>query len=103
MKVYHAMHEDSPDISKEDKEKMAILKLVDVGKYIKNVGIRDGHFYVLAENDTDEVYLEYKEAIANITKQMPELKIDQRTFEQKTMEFHNKKAEVVRRIMEMPK
>ena len=50
MKVYHAMHEDSPDITKEDKEKISILKLVDVGRYIKNVGIRDGQFYVLSEN-----------------------------------------------------
>jgi hypothetical protein len=102
MKVYHAMHEDSPDISKEDKEKMSILKLVDTGVYVKNVGIKDGQFYVLAENDTDEVYLEYKQAIARITLEMPKL-IDQRLFEQKTMEFHNKKAEVVKRLMEMPR
>jgi hypothetical protein len=46
MKVYHAIDENSPDISKEDKEKIAILKLVETGKYIKNVGIRDGQFYV---------------------------------------------------------
>ena len=87
MKVYHAMHEDSPDISKEDKEKMAILKLVDVGKYIKNVGIRDGQFYVLAEDDTDEVYLEYKEAMSNIQALM-NTKMDFRILEKKNMEFH---------------
>ena len=102
MKVYHAMHEDSPDITQEDKEKISILKLVDVGRYIKNVGIRDGQFYVLAENDTDEVYLEYKQAIARINLEMPKL-IDQRLFEQKTMEYHNKKAEIVKRLMEMPR
>jgi hypothetical protein len=79
MKVYHAMHEDSPDISKEDKEKMAILKLVDVGKYIKNVGIRDGQFYVIAENDTDEIYLEYKAAMQNIQALM-NTKMDFRLF-----------------------
>jgi hypothetical protein len=102
MKVYHAMHEDSPDISKEDKEKMAILKLVDVGKYIKNVGIRDGQFYVLAENDTDEVYLEYKEAMYNINVKL-KTPFDERLFNQKAMEFHNKKAKVVQQLMEMPK
>ena len=102
MKVYHAMHEDSPDITKEDKEKISILKLVEVGKYVTNVGIRDGQFYVLADNDTDEVYLEYREAIAKINLAMPKL-IDERLFQQKTMEYHNKKAQAVKRIMEMPK
>ncbi len=102
MKVYHAMHENSPDITTEDREKMSILKLVDAGVYVKNVGIKDGQFYVLAENDTDEVYLEYKQAIARINLEIPKI-IDQRLFEQKTMEFHNKKAEVVKRLMEMPR
>ena len=102
MKVYHAMHEDSPDISKEDKEKMAILKLVDVGKYIKNVGIRDGQFYVLAEDDTDEVYLEYKEAMSNIQALM-NTKMDFRILEKKNMEFHNKKARAMQLMMEMPR
>jgi len=102
MKIYHAMHEDSPDMTKEDKEKISILKLVDVGRYVKGVGIRDGQFYVLAEDDTDEVYLKYKEAVANITKQMHNVKIDHRLFEQKTMEFHNKKAKLVKMILETP-
>jgi hypothetical protein len=102
MKVYHAMHEDSPDISKEDKEKMAILKLVDVGKYIKNVGIRDGQFYVIAEDDTDEVYLEYKEAMSNIQALM-NTKMDFRILEKKNMEFHNKKARAMQLMMEMPR
>lgn len=102
MKIFHAIDEESSDISKEDKEKMAILKLVDVGKYIKGIGIRDGQFYVLADNETDEVYLEYREAIAKINLAMPKL-IDERLFQQKTMEFHNKKANVVKRLMEMPK
>ena len=102
MKVYHAMHEDSPDISKEDKEKMAILKLVDVGKYIKGVGIRDGQFYVIAENDTDEVYLEYKQAMDNINAHL-RIPFDHRLFAQKSMEFHNKKAKAMQLMMEMPK
>ncbi len=102
MKVYHAMHEDSPDISLEDREKMSILKLVDVGKYVKNVGIRDGQFYVLAENDTDEVYLEYKEAMHNININF-KTPFDERLFNQKAMEFHNKKAKAMQRFMEMPK
>ena len=96
------MHEDSPDISIEDKEKMAILKLVEVGKYVKNVGIRDGSFYVIAENETDEVYLEYKEAMGSINTAFKQ-RIDLRIFEQKTMEFHNKKAMVMQKLMEMPR
>jgi hypothetical protein len=102
MKVYHAMHENSPDISVEDREKMSILKLVDVGKYVKNVGIRDGQFYVLAENDTDEVYLEYKEAMNNIQALM-NTKMDFRLLEAKNMEFHNKKAKAMQLLMEMPR
>jgi hypothetical protein len=103
MKIYHEVNKDSSDIPIEDREKIAVLKLVDVGKYVANVGIRDGQFYVLAEDETDEVYLEYKEALANITKQMPPLKLSERMFEQKTMEFHNKKSKVVQMLMEMPR
>ena len=102
MKIYHKLDEDSHLLSQEEKEKISILKLVDVGKYIKGVGIRDGQFYVIAENETDEVYLEYKQAMHNINS-MIKKPFDIRLFEQKTMEFHNKKAEVVRRVMEMPK
>jgi len=102
MKVYHAMHEDSPDISKEDKEKMAILKLVDVGKYIKNVGIRDGQFYVIAENDTDEIYLEYKVTLQNIQALM-NTKIDFKLLEEKNREYHTKKNIAMYRFMEIPR
>lgn len=102
MKVYHAMHEDSPDITKEDKEKISILKLVDVGKYVKNVGIRDGQFYVLADNDTDEVYLEYREALGKINTAMMQ-KLDMRVITQKGMEYHHKKARAMQLMMEIPK
>jgi hypothetical protein len=102
MKIYHEVNKDSSDVPLEDREKIAILKLVDVGKYVKDVGIRDGQFYVLSENNTDEIYLEYKAAMYRIDNAMKN-KIDHRMFEQKTMEFHNKKAELMRRIMEMPK
>ena len=102
MKIYHKLDEDSYLLSQEEKEKISILKLVDVGKYIKGVGIRDGQFYVIAENSTDEVYLEYKQAMHSIN-EMIKKPFDERLFSQKTMEFHNKKAEVVKRIMEMPK
>ena len=100
MKIYHKLDEDSYLLSQEEKEKISILKLVDVGKYVKGVGIRDGQFYVLSENETDEVYLEFRQAIDNIHAVM---KLDHRLMEQKTMEYHNKRAEVVRRVMEMPK
>jgi hypothetical protein len=102
MKIFHAMDEQSSVVSKEDKEKMDILKLVDVGKYVKNVGIRDGQFYVIAENNTDEIYLEYKAAMSNIDSAFKQ-KIDFRVIGQKTAEFHDKKAAVVQRLMEIPK
>ena len=102
MKVYHAIDEQSSVVSQEDKEKMAILKLVDVGKYIKGVGIRDGQFYVIAENDTDEIYLEYKQAMHNINIEL-RTPFDERLFNQKAMEFHNKKMLAMQRSMEIPK
>lgn len=102
MKIYHEVNRESPDIPSEDKEKMAILKLVDIGKYVKNVGIRDGQFYVIAENDTDEIYLEYRQAMGNIEVAFKN-KVDLRVIQQKTMEFHNKKAMLVQKMMEIPK
>lgn len=102
MKIYHEVNRESPDIPSEDKEKMAILKLVDIGKYVKNVGIRDGQFYVIAENDTDEIYLEYKGALNNIQALM-NMKIDKRLLDQKFTEYHNKKANAMKKFMEMPK
>ena len=102
MKIYHEVNRESPDIPSEDKEKMAILKLVDIGKYVKNVGIRDGQFYVIAENDTDEIYLEYRGALNNIQALM-NTKIDFRIQQQKNMEYHNKKAQAMQKYMETPK
>jgi hypothetical protein len=102
MKIYHAVNENSPDISIQDKEKMAILKLVEVGKYIKNVGIRDGQFYVLADDATDEVYLEYKEAMNNINTAMMQ-RIDFRVLAQKGMEYNTKTANAMKKYMETPR
>ena len=102
MKIYHAIHENSPDISIQDKEKMAILKLVEVGKYIKNVGIRDGQFYVIADDATDEVYLEYREAMHNINLAMRN-KIDVRLMHEKAMEYHTKKNIAMQKFMETPR
>jgi hypothetical protein len=102
MKIFHAMDEQSSVVSKEDKEKMAILKLVDVGKYVKNVGIRDGQFYVIAENNTDEIYLEYKEAVGNINNAMME-KMDFRIMAQKGIEYNTKKANAMKKFMEIPR
>ena len=102
MKVFHAIDAESSIISAEDKEKIAVLKLVDVGKYVENVGIRDGQFYIIAENNADEIYLEYKSALNNIQALM-NTKMDFRVLEQKNMEFHNKKMLAMQRSMEIPK
>ena len=102
MKIYHAVQENSDDIPIEDKEKIAVLKLVDVGKYIKNVGIRDGQFYVLADDATDEVYLEYKEAMNNINTAMMQ-RLDFRVIAQKGLEYNTKKANAMKKYMETPR
>lgn len=102
MKIFHVMDENSSIVSQEDKEKIAILKLTESGKFVENIGVRDGQFFIIPEGKIDEIYLDYKAAMLRIDDAMKQ-KIDHRMFEQKTMEYHNKKAEVVRRIMEMPR
>jgi len=102
MKVFHATDAESSIISEQDKEKIAVLKLVDVGKYVENIGIRDGQFYIIAENETDKIYIEYKAAMSNIDTAFKQ-KMDYRLFSEKNMEFHNKKARAMQRSMEIPK
>ena len=102
MKIYHVMDENSSIVPQEDKEKMAILKLTETGKFVENIGVRDGQFFIIPENSTDAVYLDYKAAMLRIDTAFRK-QIDQRLLDQKSMEFHNKKAEVVRRIMELPR
>lgn len=104
MKVFHELEGESPRMTQDDKEKVSLLKLTDSGKYMKGVGIRDGQFYVLAESETDDIYLNYKAYMLDLRQKfaIPEV-IDQRLFEQKTMEFHNKKAKVMQMLMERPR
>jgi len=105
MKVFHEMESDSSRMTKEDKEKVSLLKLTDSGKFMKGVGIRDGQFYVIAESDTDDIYLKYKAYMLDLRQKFQEIpkELDQRLFEQKTMEFHNKKAMVMKILMERPR
>ena len=102
MKIYHVLDENSDIVPQSDKEKIALLKLVETGKFVENIGVRDGQFFIIPENAVDNVYLDYKAAMLRIDTAF-KMKMDHRTFEQKTMEFHNKKAEVMRRLMEMPR
>ena len=101
MKIFHVMDENSSIVSQEDKEKIAILKLTETGKFVENIGVRDGQFFIIPENAVDGVYLDYKAAMLRIDKAF-KTRIDQRLLDQKSMEFHNKKAEAMRRFMEMP-
>ena len=104
MKVFHELEGESSLMTIEDKEKVSLLKLTDSGKFMKGVGIRDGQFYVIAESDTDDIYLNYKAYMLDLRKKFeipPE--VDRRIFEQKTMEFHNKKAMVMKMLMERPR
>ncbi len=58
MKIYRLKDIENPCIPKEDIEKIAILKLCEIGQYVKGVGIRDDQFFVIAENENDKLYLE---------------------------------------------
>ena len=95
------MDENSSIVPQEDREKIAVLKLVETGKYVENMGVRDGQFFIIPENKSDEIYQDYKAAMLRIDKAF-KTRIDQRLLDQKSMEFHNKKAEAMRRFMEMP-
>lgn len=56
MKVIHIIDEDTK-LTKQEKSKVAILKLVDNGKYVEGVGIKDNDFYILTEDKADEMWL----------------------------------------------
>jgi hypothetical protein len=58
MKVFHQDgNEDLLD--KKEKERLSILKLAEQGEYIKGVGIRDKEFYLLVEDEPDDMYLSW--------------------------------------------
>lgn len=46
-------------MSKEEKEKVSILKLSPNRKHVKGVGMKDGTFYVIVENAMDDAYLSF--------------------------------------------
>ena len=56
MKVIHAK-DDFTKLTKSDRERLAILKLMDNGLYVEGVGIKDKDYFLLVEEDIDETYL----------------------------------------------
>ena len=60
MRIYKAVEEDKK-LSVSDMEKVALLKLVENGQYIKNVGIRQDDYYILEIDDIDKEELGYDE------------------------------------------
>jgi hypothetical protein len=60
MRIYKAV-EDDKKLSVSDMEKVALLKLVENGQYIKNVGIRQDDYYILEIDDIDKEELGYDE------------------------------------------
>lgn len=58
MKVIRIDDEETK-LTKRQKQKIAILKLTENGKYIENIGIKDNEFFLLTEGDDDEQYLAY--------------------------------------------
>ena len=58
MKVFH-QNSNEYLLTKTEKEKLSVLKLAEQGEYIKNVGIRDKEFYLLVEDEPDDMYLSW--------------------------------------------
>jgi hypothetical protein len=58
MKVIKIDDEDTK-LTKRQRQKVAILKLTENGKYLEGVGIKDNEFFLLTEGDDDEEYLAY--------------------------------------------
>lgn len=61
MKVIRIDDEDTK-LTKRMKQKVAILKLTENGKYIEGVGIKDNEFFLITEDESDEMYLSYTKA-----------------------------------------
>jgi len=58
MKVIRIDDEETK-LTKRQKQKVAILKLTENGKYIENIGIKDNEFFLLTEGEDDEEYLAF--------------------------------------------
>jgi hypothetical protein len=58
MKVIRIDDEETK-LTKRQKQKVAMLKLTENGKYLEGIGIRDNEFFLLTEGDDDEQYLAY--------------------------------------------
>lgn len=58
MKVIRIDDEETK-LTKRTKQKIAILKLTENGKYIEGVGIKDNEFFLITEDGIDEDYLAY--------------------------------------------
>lgn len=65
MKVFH-IEDDINTLPKEQQRKVALLKMVDNGRYIEGVGIRDNHFYLLTEEKSDEMFFEIRSNVPYI-------------------------------------
>lgn len=69
MKVIRIDDEETK-LTKRQKQKVAILKLTDNGKYIEGVGIKDNEFFLITEDDGDEQYLAYFKVLKPYAKQL---------------------------------
>jgi len=78
MKVIHADYMDETKLTKQEKEKVSILKLANVGQYVEGVGIRDGSFYLIAQDEDDQMYLAYLGKVSP-TLEMQEKLLDRET------------------------
>jgi len=58
MKIIN-LHKNYSQMNKAEQEKVSILKLAPDRKHVKGVGMRDGKFFVLVEQDIDDKYLSF--------------------------------------------
>ncbi len=94
MKVVRIDDEDTK-LTKKQRQQVAILKLTDNGKYIEGVGIKDNEFFLITEDDSDEMYLSYTKAGGGLmSSKTPEDIIKMLLFLMKERDINIEKARI---------
>lgn len=96
MKVFH-QNSNEDLLTKNEKEKLSVLKLAEQGEYIKHVGIRDKEFYLLVEDEPDDMYLSW---FTN-----PKLRMEEgfvKDFRDKYAEIELMKSKILGQFREIP-
>jgi len=60
MKVYLEEHSDNLDVPLNHREKISLLKIAEENVLVKDIGMRDGKYFLIIENDVDVEFLKMK-------------------------------------------